>query len=93
MGSEGRRGFRERGAWRGFDEMVDLWEGFVGEKVEEREREEREEIWVGILTLLGLMKRREVILGGMRKFGVGRRRVGEREREREAVGRGLKGKM
>lgn len=93
VGSEGRRGFRERGVCRGFEEIVDLWEGLgEGEKVrEERDTEEREEIWVGeILTLLGLMKRREVILGGARKMGVCRRVVVvavERESESELKGR------
>lgn len=88
VGSEGRRGFRERGVWRGFEEIVDLWEGLGGgEKV--REERDTEEIWVGeILTLLGLMKRREVILGGARKMGVGRRVVVVAvERESELKGR------
>lgn len=60
---------------------------FVGggrEAEAERERFERDEIWVGILTLLGL-KRVEEILGGIRKW-VGR--IVERESEMEAMGRG-----
>ena len=53
-GSEGRRGLRGRGDWRGFDDTVDLKDGFAGErKEEERERCEREGSWEGILTLLG----------------------------------------
>lgn len=53
-GSRGRRGPRERGLWRGFEEMVDLKEIFEGEgEVEVRERWEREEACVGTFTLLG----------------------------------------
>ena len=53
-GSRERRGPKERGDWRGLLEMVDLTEIFEGEgEVEERERWEREEAWVGTLTLLG----------------------------------------
>lgn len=37
-GSEGRRGLRESGFWRGFEEMVDLKKGLGGEREEERER-------------------------------------------------------
>lgn len=43
-GSEGRRGFNERGAWRGVAETVDFKSGFVGERDATRERREREEI-------------------------------------------------
>ena len=81
-GSEGRRGFRERGFWRGLEETVDLKnKGLGGERGLERERWEREEIWEGILRLFG-EKRDVVVEGGGRKW-VGR--SVEREREIEAV--------
>lgn len=65
--------------------MVDLKNGFCGvrDEEEERERLQRAEIWVGILTLFGWEEKREEILVGRTKW-VGR--IVERESEIEAVG-------
>lgn len=70
------------GEWSGTEEIVDLREGLGGEKVEERERFERAEIWEGILSLVGGGERNEESLGGRMKW-VGR--IVEREREIDAV--------
>lgn len=64
--------------------MVDLKLGFVGGIEADRERLERDEAWVGILTLLGLLELKRVeILGGARKW-VGR--IVDRASEIEAMG-------
>lgn len=52
-GSEGRRGFKERGLWRGLEETVDLKNGFEEGMEEAKERVKRDAIWEGILTLTG----------------------------------------
>lgn len=79
-GSEGRRGFRGRVLWRGLAEKVDLKRGLAGERGAARERREREEIWVGILTVAGWAK----ILGGLRKW---EGRIVDKDREMDAMGR------
>lgn len=43
-GSEGRRGLRKRGLWRGLAEKLDLRKGFEGEREEDRERWQSDEI-------------------------------------------------
>lgn len=84
-GSEGRRGLRERGLWRGFEEMVDLKNGFGGEReVVEVEERERAVNWEGMWSLEGREERWGEGLGGKRKWKWEGRRV-EREREMEAM--------
>lgn len=64
-GSEGRRGFKANGLWRGFAETVDFIMDLVaGREVEERERLKREEI----LTLAGSLR----VLGAGEMKWVGR---------------------
>lgn len=63
---------------RGLAETEDLWMDFEGERWEERERVEREEICDGILTLEGAAA---ICLGGRKWVGM---RV-EREREIDAA--------
>lgn len=52
-GSEGRRGLRERGFWRGMAEKEDFFEKGLGGEIVNEERERAEEIWCGILTDFG----------------------------------------
>lgn len=63
---------------------MDFKNGFEGERDEERERREREEIWVGILTLVaGGLTESENLVGGATKYDG---RIDEREKEIEATG-------
>lgn len=53
-----------RGDWSGLLEMVDLKETLQGEgEVDERQRRERDEAWVGTLALLGNKENKDRTFG------------------------------
>lgn len=83
-GSEGRRGLRERGFWRGMAEKEDFFEERLGGEIIKGERERAEGMWRGILTDFG--ESSWVVFVGVKKW-VGR--TEEREREMDAAGGGL----